>query len=45
MAAGDGLGNDGGRSTEDVERDGFSQSMVVTLPPLAVTIFKWSGGT
>jgi 1,4-alpha-glucan branching enzyme len=39
---GSGLGNDGGRNTEDVERDGFSQSMVVTLPPLTTTIFKWS---
>jgi 1,4-alpha-glucan branching enzyme len=41
---GSGLGNDGGRNTEDVERDGFSQSMVVTLPPLTTTIFKWSAG-
>jgi 1,4-alpha-glucan branching enzyme len=41
---GSGLGNDGGRSTEDIERDGFSQSMLVTLPPLTTTVFKWSGG-
>ena len=41
---GTGLGNDGGRNTEDVERDGFSQSLVVTLPPLTTTVFKWSGG-
>ena len=39
---GSGLGNNGGRNTEDVERDGFSQSMVVTLPPLTTTVFKWS---
>ncbi|MEY2879125.1 MAG: hypothetical protein RLZZ15_1505, partial [Verrucomicrobiota bacterium] len=42
--AGTGLGNDGGRPTEDVPRDGFAQSMVVTLPPLTTTIFKWSAG-
>jgi 1,4-alpha-glucan branching enzyme len=41
---GSGLGNDGGRNTEDVERDGFSQSIRVALPPLTTTIFKWSGG-
>ena len=39
---GTGLGNDGGRTTEDIERDGFSQSMVVTLPPLTTTLFKWT---
>ncbi|MDO8545312.1 MAG: 1,4-alpha-glucan branching protein GlgB [Opitutaceae bacterium] len=41
---GSGLGNDGGRNTEDIERDGFSQSLRVTLPPLTTTIFKWTGG-
>ena len=39
---GSGRGNDGGRQTEDVERDGFSQSLVVTLPPLSTFVFKWS---
>jgi 1,4-alpha-glucan branching enzyme len=39
---GTGLGNDGGRMTEDVPADGFSQSLVLTLPPLSTTIFKWS---
>jgi 1,4-alpha-glucan branching enzyme len=39
---GSGVGNGGGRHTEDVEADGLSQSLVVTLPPLSTTIFKWS---
>ncbi|MBI5770518.1 MAG: 1,4-alpha-glucan branching protein GlgB [Verrucomicrobia bacterium] len=38
---GTGLGNDGGRSAEDLGRDGFSQSINVRLPPLTTTIFKW----
>ncbi len=38
---GTGVGNDGGRATEDVESDGFSQSLKVTLPPLTAVIFKW----
>ena len=41
---GSGVGNDGGRGTEDIERDGFSQSIVVTLPPLSAFVFKWGGG-
>jgi 1,4-alpha-glucan branching enzyme len=41
---GSGLGNAGGCTTEDVERDGFSQSILVTLPPLATIVFKWSEG-
>ena len=41
---GSGVGNDGGRSTEDRPCDGFSQSIRVTLPPLSVFVFKWSGG-
>jgi 1,4-alpha-glucan branching enzyme len=41
---GTGLGNDGGRNTEDIAQDGFSQSILVTLPPLTTVIFKWSGG-
>ena len=39
---GSGLGNGGGRNTEDVPRDGFNQSLNVTLPPHTVTIFKWT---
>ena len=38
---GTGMGNDGGRTTEDVARDGFSQSINVALPPLTTAIFKW----
>ena len=38
---GTGKGNDGGRSTEELARDGFGQSINVTLPPLTTTIFKW----
>jgi 1,4-alpha-glucan branching enzyme len=41
---GSGLGNDGGRNTENVERDGFAQSIKVTLPPLSAFVFKWNGG-
>jgi 1,4-alpha-glucan branching enzyme len=40
---GNGAGNDGGRETEDVPCDGFSQSVVLTLPPLSTTILKWKG--
>ena len=38
---GTGLGNDGGKMTDDVERDGFSQSLSLTLPPLSTFVFKW----
>jgi 1,4-alpha-glucan branching enzyme len=37
------VGNHGGRTTEDIERDGFGQSLRVTLPPLTTIVFKWSG--
>jgi 1,4-alpha-glucan branching enzyme len=40
--AGTGVGNDGGRNTEEVPRDGFSQSINLTLPPHTTFIFKWS---
>jgi 1,4-alpha-glucan branching enzyme len=40
---GSGAGNGGGRSTEDVEGDGLSQSLSLTLPPMSTTIFKWMG--
>jgi 1,4-alpha-glucan branching enzyme len=39
---GSGLGNDGGRSTSEVARDGYTQSLEVTLPPLTTVIFKWT---
>ena len=41
---GSGLGNDGGRNTEDHPCDGFSQSISIKLPPLSAFVFKWSGG-
>jgi 1,4-alpha-glucan branching enzyme len=39
---GSGLGNDGGRSTNEEGRDGYTQSIDVTLPPLTTLIFKWT---
>ncbi len=39
---GSGLGNSGGVNTEDVGADGHSQSIVLTLPPLSTTVFKWT---
>ena len=42
---GTGLGNDGGRNTEAIACDGFSQSIRVTLPPLSTIVFRWSGGS
>ncbi|MDF9832278.1 1,4-alpha-glucan branching enzyme [Ereboglobus sp. PH5-5] len=39
---GNGLGNDGGRVSEPVPCDGHPQSIVLQLPPLSTTIFKWS---
>jgi len=39
---GTGLGNDGGRTTEEVAADGQDQSLNLVLPPLSTTIFKWS---
>jgi 1,4-alpha-glucan branching enzyme len=39
---GNGLGNDGGRSTEAIAHDGQAQSITLTLPPFSTTIFKWS---
>ena len=38
---GGGLGNDGGRATENVAADGHGQSIRLTLPTLSTTIFKW----
>ena len=42
---GNGRGNDGGRDTEDIERDGFGQSLPITLPPLSTFVFKWTEQT
>ncbi|MBL9186092.1 MAG: 1,4-alpha-glucan branching protein GlgB [Opitutaceae bacterium] len=39
---GTGLGNDGGRTAEEIPRDGFSHSIAVTLPPLTAFVFKWT---
>jgi 1,4-alpha-glucan branching enzyme len=39
---GSGLGNDGGRATENTAADGHSQSLRLTLPPLSTTILKWT---
>jgi 1,4-alpha-glucan branching enzyme len=39
---GTGLGNDGGVMAEEVASDGLSQSLLLTLPPLTTTIFKWT---
>ncbi len=41
---GTGLGNDGGRMTDDVASDGFAQSLSLTLPPLTTFVFKWESG-
>jgi 1,4-alpha-glucan branching enzyme len=39
---GSGLGNDGGRESEDVQRDGYTQSIDIKLPPLTTIVFKWT---
>src|SRR5690606_26218516 len=39
---GSGVGNEGGRMTEDVEADGFAQGLVLTIPPMSTSIFKWT---
>lgn len=39
---GTGVGNDGARATEDVAADGYSQSVVLTLPTHTTFIFKWT---
>jgi 1,4-alpha-glucan branching enzyme len=41
---GSGLGNDGGRNTTDDPRDGYTQSLELTLPPLTTLVFKWMAG-
>ena len=39
---GTGLGNEGGRTTENVAADGAPQSILLTLPPMSTSIFKWT---
>jgi 1,4-alpha-glucan branching enzyme len=41
---GTGLGSDGGRDASAPERDGFAQSINVTLAPFSTTVFKWTAG-
>jgi 1,4-alpha-glucan branching enzyme len=41
---GSGLGNEGGRSSDDVPRDGYTQSIELTLPPLTTLILRWIPG-
>ena len=41
---GSGLGNDGGRSSDDEPRDGYTQSINLTHPPLTTLVFKWTAG-
>jgi 1,4-alpha-glucan branching enzyme len=39
---GSGLGNGGGKMSEDVAHDGHQQSINLVLPPLSTTVFKWT---
>jgi 1,4-alpha-glucan branching enzyme len=39
---GNGMGNDGGKMAEDFAADGFEQSLLITLPPMSTTLFKWT---
>jgi 1,4-alpha-glucan branching enzyme len=39
---GSGLGSDGGRASEDIARDGYTQSIEVRIAPLTTQIFKWT---
>ena len=39
---GTGVGNYGGRPSEEEERDGFAQSLSLTLPGLTTLVFKWT---
>ncbi len=38
---GSGLGNQGGRNTEEWPSHGHAQSLTLTLPPLGATLLKW----
>ncbi len=41
---GSGVGNMGGAHTGPTQAHGRPQSLTLTLPPMAVVIFKWEGG-
>jgi 1,4-alpha-glucan branching enzyme len=41
---GTGVGNGGGCASDDLGHDGFSQSILVRLPPLTVIVLKWTAG-
>ena len=41
---GSGEGNAGVRWSEDIPSDGLEQSILLTLPPLSTTVFKWKSG-
>ncbi len=43
--SGSGHGNEGGRQTDDIPSDGYEQSLLLTIPPLSTTIFKWTAET
>ncbi|RRJ97195.1 1,4-alpha-glucan branching protein GlgB, partial [Opitutaceae bacterium TAV4] len=38
---GTGTGNDGGRQTDPVPAHGFEQSLLLRLPPMSTTVFRW----
>ncbi len=38
---GSNLGNDGGRATQNISSHGYTQSLSITLPPLATVMFKY----
>jgi 1,4-alpha-glucan branching enzyme len=39
---GTGLGNEGGRHSEETPADGYNQSIEITLPPTSTLVFKWT---
>ena len=41
---GSGLGNLGGQTATAEPRDGYTQSIELTLPPLTTLVFKWTAG-
>ncbi len=42
---GSGLGNDGGRMSEDIPHDGHAQSISLNLPPYTTTVLRWTSGS
>ncbi|AHF92748.1 glycogen branching protein [Opitutaceae bacterium TAV5] len=40
---GTGLGNDGGKHAQPVAAHGFDESLLLTLPPMSVTVFRHAG--